>query len=62
MRNGDARKHPGKFGPDELQTFAVDFIRRNRDGPFLLLPDVPDARKELHEHVVPRRSTAIDTG
>jgi arylsulfatase A-like enzyme len=36
MRNGRRETHPGKFGPDLLQTFAFDFLKRHRDRPFLL--------------------------
>ncbi len=36
IRNGRREVHPGKFGPDLLQTFALDFIQRHRTTPFLL--------------------------
>jgi arylsulfatase A-like enzyme len=36
FRNGRREVHPGKFGPDVTQEFALDFIRRHRGGPFLL--------------------------
>lgn len=36
LRNGKREVHPGKFGPDIAQEFAVDFLRRNKDQPFLL--------------------------
>lgn len=36
LRNGHREVHPGKFGPDVAQVFALDFIRRHRQGPFLL--------------------------
>lgn len=36
IREGRREVHPGKFGPDLLQAFAVDFIRRHRDKSFLL--------------------------
>jgi len=36
IRNGKRETHPGKFGPDLFQEFALDFLRRHRDQPFLL--------------------------
>ncbi len=36
IRNGRRETHPGRFGPDVLQTFALDFIGRHRKKPFLL--------------------------
>lgn len=36
IRNGRREVHPGRFGPDVVQAFAVDFLRRHRDRPFLL--------------------------
>jgi arylsulfatase A-like enzyme len=36
LRNGKRERHPGKFGPDVLQDFALDFIRRRRERPFFL--------------------------
>jgi len=36
MRNSRRETHAGKFGPDMLQTFAFDFLKRHRDRPFLL--------------------------
>lgn len=36
LRNGKREVHPGKFGPDIAQEFAVDFLRRHQDQPFLL--------------------------
>lgn len=35
--NGSRReRYEGKFGPDVSQEFAIDFLRRHRDKPFLL--------------------------
>jgi arylsulfatase A-like enzyme len=36
LRNGVREVHPGKFGPDLSHEFALDFLRRHRDEPFLL--------------------------
>ncbi|MBM3861090.1 MAG: hypothetical protein FJ395_15785 [Verrucomicrobia bacterium] len=36
LRNGRREVHPGKFGPDLMQEFAFDFLRRHKDRPFLL--------------------------
>jgi arylsulfatase A-like enzyme len=36
IRNGRREVHPGKFGPDVAHAYALDFLRRNRDRPFLL--------------------------
>jgi arylsulfatase A-like enzyme len=41
-QNGERRTHTGKFGPDVVQAFVLDFIRRNRDRPFFLYyPMIP---------------------
>lgn len=54
MRNGVREKHPGKFGPDVVQEFAIDFMRRHRDRPFLLYyPMFLTHGKSFTEHVVP---------
>jgi arylsulfatase A-like enzyme len=36
LRNGRREVHRGKFGPDVSHAFALDFMRRHRDKPFLL--------------------------
>jgi arylsulfatase A-like enzyme len=36
LRNGKREVHPGRFGPDVFQEFALDFIRRRDERPFLL--------------------------
>lgn len=36
LRQGKRERHEGKFGPDVSQEFALDFLRRHRDKPFLL--------------------------
>jgi len=36
IRNGRRETHAGKFGPDVMQSFALDFLERHRGGPFLL--------------------------
>ena len=33
--NGQRKVHTGRFGPDVLADFTVDFMRRHKDGPFL---------------------------
>ncbi len=34
--NGERKTHEGKYGPDVVNDFARDFVRRHRDRPFLL--------------------------
>ncbi len=41
LRNGVRERHPGKFGPDVLHEFALDFVRRNRERPFFLYFPIP---------------------
>ena len=54
LRNGRRETHPGKFGPDVLQSFALDFLRRHRDGPFLLYyPMVLTHGQSFAQPVVP---------
>lgn len=36
LNGSDRERHEGKFGPDVSQEFATDFMRRHRDGRFLL--------------------------
>jgi len=36
LRNGSREELKGRFGPDVMQEFAVDFLKRNRERPFLL--------------------------
>lgn len=36
IRQGKRETHPGRFGPDVCQEFALDFIRRRQDQPFFL--------------------------
>lgn len=36
LRNGRREEHPGAFGPDVAQEFAIDFLRRHQSSPFLL--------------------------
>lgn len=36
IRNGTREEHPGQFGPDVAQQFALDFLRRHRGRPFML--------------------------
>lgn len=36
LRDGKREVHPGKFGPDVSKAFAIEFLRRNHDRPFLL--------------------------
>lgn len=44
--NGKEVDHPGDYGPDVINDYIIDFIRRNRDQPFfvyypMLLPHFP---------------------
>lgn len=34
--NGERKRHEGKYGPDIVNGFARDFVRRHKDRPFLL--------------------------
>ena len=36
LRNGKREELQGQFGPDVSQAFAIDFLRRHREQPFLL--------------------------
>lgn len=36
LRNGKRERHEGKFGPDVLQQFALEFLNRHRGEPFFL--------------------------
>jgi arylsulfatase A-like enzyme len=36
LRNGRREELKGRFGPDVMQEFACDFLKRNRERPFLL--------------------------
>ncbi len=36
LRNGRRERAEGRFGPDMFAEFAVDFVRRHREGPFFL--------------------------
>ncbi len=54
LRDGRRETHPGEFGPDVLQSFALDFLRRHRDEPFLLYyPMVLTHGQSAVEPVVP---------
>jgi arylsulfatase A-like enzyme len=54
LRNGRREVHPGKFGPDVSHAFAVDFLRRNRDRPFMLyLPMVLTHGETYTKPVIP---------
>jgi len=54
LRNGKREADAGKFGPDVLQEFALDFLRRHRAEPFLLYyPMVLTHGQSAVEPVVP---------
>ncbi len=54
IKDGRRETHPGKFGPDLLQEYALDFLGRRRDRPFLLYyPMVLTHGKSFTEPVVP---------
>ncbi len=54
VRNGRREVDVGKFGPDVLQQFALDFLERHREGPFLLYyPMVLTHGQNAVEPVVP---------
>ncbi|HWB00407.1 MAG TPA: sulfatase-like hydrolase/transferase, partial [Pirellulales bacterium] len=53
LRNGKREVHPGKFGPNVLQAFALEFLARNRERPFLLYyPMVLTHGASFSQHVV----------
>jgi arylsulfatase A len=53
LRNGQRETHPGKFGPDVLQEFALDYLARHREHPFLLYyPMVLTHGQSFTHHVV----------
>lgn len=54
IREGRRERHAGRFGPDLLQEFALDFIGRRRDRPFFLYyPMVLTHGQSFLEHAVP---------
>jgi arylsulfatase A-like enzyme len=54
IRNGQREKHAGKFGPDVLQEWALDFLQRHKDEPFFLhYPIVLTHGKTHTQPVVP---------
>src|SRR6185312_11377016 len=54
LRNGRREELAGRFGPDVSCEFAVDFLRRHRERPFLLyLPMVLTHGQSFTENVVP---------
>ena len=54
IRGGRRETHAGRFGPDVLQDFALDFLRRHRDRPFFLYyPMVLTHGQSFNEPVVP---------
>jgi arylsulfatase A len=54
LRNGSRERHDGKFGPDVLQQWALDFVSRHREEPFLLYyPMVLTHGQSFSQHVVP---------
>ncbi|MBN8626638.1 MAG: sulfatase-like hydrolase/transferase [Planctomycetes bacterium] len=53
FRNGRREVLPEKFGPDVAKEFALDFLRRRRNGPFFLyLPMVLTHGQSFTENVV----------
>jgi arylsulfatase A-like enzyme len=55
FRNGrrEEQELAGKFGPDESHAFALDFLRRRREGPFFLyLPMVLTHGQSFTQNVV----------
>lgn len=60
LRQGRRERHPGRFGPDLHQEFALDFLKRHRDRPFFLYyPMVLTHGQSFLEHVV---STPLNRG
>lgn len=54
LRNGRREVHRGRFGPDVLQEFVLDFLRQDHDRPFLLYyPMVLTHGNTFTEPVVP---------
>ena len=46
----------GKYGPDVLQEFVIDFIRRHRDGPFFVYYPTP----LIHGPILPTPDSKIE--
>jgi arylsulfatase A-like enzyme len=58
MTNGKRKVHKGAFGPDVINAFLRDFIRRHKDGPFcvyypMLLPHGPQVPTPLNKEDPP---------
>lgn len=54
LNNGQREERRDKFGPDESHAFAIDFLRRHREKPFLLyLPMVLTHGQSFTQNVVP---------
>jgi arylsulfatase A-like enzyme len=54
FHNGRRETRTGKFGPDESLAFAIDFLKRHREEPFLLyLPMVLTHGQSFTQNVVP---------
>lgn len=62
LRNGQRETLSGQFGPDVIQAFALDFLRRHKDQPFLLyVPMVLTHGQNFSFPVVPTpRNRAAD--
>jgi arylsulfatase A-like enzyme len=54
LRNGKREELQGRFGPDVSLEFALDFLRRHREGPFFLyLPMMLTHGQSFTQNVVP---------
>ncbi|HEX5105112.1 MAG TPA: sulfatase-like hydrolase/transferase [Pirellulaceae bacterium] len=54
LRNGKRKEAKGQFGPDVCQAFAIDFVRRHANQPFLLyVPMMLTHGQDFSHPVVP---------
>jgi arylsulfatase A-like enzyme len=52
LRNGRREVRKGKYGPDEYQAFAIEFMQRHRDRPFFLYHSVVLAHGSSAAHAI----------
>src|SRR5262245_4302434 len=65
--NGERKTHVGQFGPDLVNDFLIDFIKRHRDGPFLayypmMLPHPPYVPTPPRKNDPPKGQQALYGG
>jgi len=52
QRNGVRETHPGRFGPDVFQEFAIDFLTRHQNEPFFFYYPMPLAHGSSAAHAL----------